>query len=794
MVEVAVVTDGLASLLVAGGGAVHGLGGGFAYGFDGGSATVAGGAPLVCRSLVSTGIEIPGVVSSSVAAEPVSRRESPFCQFPTASSHLGVNSNSVPVPVSSCAAVDGIVPAVPGVVPAIRGAVPGAISRSLAPVPVSRPVLPGRSSSSRSDEATTKSIVGKGKVGPSRSYAAVTVSDMKSDVKLAFVPPVNSNGKKHVVLYPWLPPRSGVCLELGHEPSSCAACRSSAVEVRVPPSSIHRDSQSTAQALAGSILMPHAGVRGTPSPSLGSRSQPLAPRVSEGTEGGGALEGQTPSVVLGDFNVIRTIEEKFGGGSAPRGMREFGQCILRRDMRIFVLGGASLPGQTTSKNKSRISVLTDDSGSRTTDPLKIKECFVDFYQGLLGSTHERRYYGYGSLDSFIRTRLSDTQQEELCRDVTAEEVSAVFKRLRKDKAPGPDGGDVESIDAVRATLSDFHDLSGLAPSLAKSSVFFSVDLALIKVRQPDLKSSRDGSSLTMAEDIHDKSLVLPASLGCEVALGQSMVSVVHSDADCSELMVANLPENHSAASVIFGAPAKRYVGGEELQRTAEGPVDVLSSPHLMVSVPSFPRISRLRDAAAVERGCDDVMDLLPVVSIQSASGDVTSVNFVYPSPRADSVDNVPLMLFGCDVHLVEGGMVSEEGPASVAQGRHRGLRPLMDGGALPVAGEPTSVIGRGGSVPRCRGGPPPEVVVLDNVDREGGDGGGGQLGRTYVHVVLSHRLADASLVVVHLPMTETLSPWRVDGDAERLGILFGGLFPAGSLPFGHVRLLSLDRG
>ncbi|GAB2288098.1 hypothetical protein Dimus_022442, partial [Dionaea muscipula] len=58
--------------------------------------------------------------------------------------------------------------------------------------------------------------------------------------------------------------------------------------------------------------------------------------------------------------------------------------------------------------------------------------------GLLGSPHERRYSGYGSLDSFIRTRLSATQQEELCRDVTAEEVSAVFKSLRKDKAPGPD--------------------------------------------------------------------------------------------------------------------------------------------------------------------------------------------------------------------------------------------------------------------------------------------------------------------------------------------------------------------
>ncbi|GAB2303467.1 hypothetical protein Dimus_037457 [Dionaea muscipula] len=47
---------------------------------------------------------------------------------------------------------------------------------------------------------TAKPVLGNGKVGPSRSYAAVTVSDMKSNVKLSFVPPVISKGKKQVVL------------------------------------------------------------------------------------------------------------------------------------------------------------------------------------------------------------------------------------------------------------------------------------------------------------------------------------------------------------------------------------------------------------------------------------------------------------------------------------------------------------------------------------------------------------------------------------------------------------------
>ncbi|GAB2303330.1 hypothetical protein Dimus_037324 [Dionaea muscipula] len=41
---------------------------------------------------------------------------------------------------------------------------------------------------------------GKGEAGISRSYASVTISDMRSDVKLSYVPPCKTNGKVHVVL------------------------------------------------------------------------------------------------------------------------------------------------------------------------------------------------------------------------------------------------------------------------------------------------------------------------------------------------------------------------------------------------------------------------------------------------------------------------------------------------------------------------------------------------------------------------------------------------------------------
>ncbi|GAB2296341.1 hypothetical protein Dimus_030464 [Dionaea muscipula] len=59
--------------------------------------------------------------------------------------------------------------------------------------------------------------------------------------------------------------------------------------------------------------------------------------------------GETPSVVLGDFNVIRTIEEKSGGGPAPRGMREFGQCILRAGLEDLRFAGCQFTGPTTDE-------------------------------------------------------------------------------------------------------------------------------------------------------------------------------------------------------------------------------------------------------------------------------------------------------------------------------------------------------------------------------------------------------------------------------------------------------------
>ncbi|GAB2273699.1 hypothetical protein Dimus_008480 [Dionaea muscipula] len=293
MMVVDALMGGLGLSSVAGGVAVHGLGGVDAPFFGGGPAFVAGEAPLAGSISSLSGIENP------IAVDPIE--------------------SLVVVQTSTIVAVDPIHRvsmnvSVPAMVPN-SGHLPG-------------PVPAGRNTSTRPAEAAAMPDVRKGKAGPSRSYAAVIVSDMKSNVILSFVPPVNSNGRKHDILcdsdcsvndyhfsltasgsrlafakvcveidaseefiyevpvtlgtssclvrlrYPWLPPRCGVCLAFGHESSSCASCRSSVTEVHVPTTtSLHGDPQPTAHALPRSSLMPPAG-------------------GSERTEVGGDLDGR----------------------------------------------------------------------------------------------------------------------------------------------------------------------------------------------------------------------------------------------------------------------------------------------------------------------------------------------------------------------------------------------------------------------------------------------------------------------------------------------------------------------
>ncbi|GAB2270715.1 hypothetical protein Dimus_005586 [Dionaea muscipula] len=196
-------------------------------------------------------------------------------------------------------------------------------------------------------------------------------------------------------------------------------------------------------------------------------------------------------------------------------------------------------------------------------------------------------------------------------------------------------------------------------------------------------------------------------------------------------MEAESPENRLVASVIISAPAMRFVNGEEVQEIEAGPGAALSPPYPLVNYPSSPRCDELLDVAAEDRGSVAVKGPSPTVSALSDAGGgqelgysldalktgglgnhlaadtvgnsvnpVTSLSYICPSLRADSVDSAAPMLSNNDATLIEGGMVSEEGLVSLAAREALRLSPT-DGRRQPPLSpvEPAVVIMRGGLLP-----------------------------------------------------------------------------------------------
>ncbi|GAB2296278.1 hypothetical protein Dimus_030403 [Dionaea muscipula] len=256
------------------------------------------------------------------------------------------------------------------------------------------------------------------------------------------------------------------------------------------------------------------------------------------------------------------------------------------------------------------------------------------------------------------------------------------------------------------------------------------DLALIEILETDLKASIGGFSLTMAVALPNQSPVLLDARGCEEAFGPSMVYDLLSDGDGSAMMTTDLSEHVLATSVINGASEMRVVDSEELKEITEGPNVALSSPCLMVSVPSSSRFAGLLGVALEDRHCGAVMGLSPAVSAHSDSGGGKATGdgvvgeiigglgeFLVADTGVDSVIPVP--------SLSSGGMVSEEGLASLAA--REALRPPPTNGRRqpplsPV--EPAMVAGRGGLMPVAGDGLPFGGGGMDTVGREGGNGGG----------------------------------------------------------------------
>jgi len=67
------------------------------------------------------------------------------------------------------------------------------------------------------------------------------------------------------------------------------------------------------------------------------------------------------------------------------------------------------------------------------------EEIVRFYKNLLGSSPVHSTSNIDSLRSALPKRLTEAQQSELAREVSASEIREVLFSLKDNKAPGPDG-------------------------------------------------------------------------------------------------------------------------------------------------------------------------------------------------------------------------------------------------------------------------------------------------------------------------------------------------------------------
>jgi hypothetical protein len=91
------------------------------------------------------------------------------------------------------------------------------------------------------------------------------------------------------------------------------------------------------------------------------------------------------------------------------------------------------------RNKGRITSLILPNGNLSHDPEVIRDTFVDFYNGLLGTPHSTLYSGTSRVDQLVVSKLSDAQSNAMITEVTNQEIKETFMSLNPNKAPGPDG-------------------------------------------------------------------------------------------------------------------------------------------------------------------------------------------------------------------------------------------------------------------------------------------------------------------------------------------------------------------
>ncbi|XP_022019347.1 uncharacterized protein LOC110919383 [Helianthus annuus] len=130
---------------------------------------------------------------------------------------------------------------------------------------------------------------------------------------------------------------------------------------------------------------------------------------------------------------------------------------------------------------------------------------VEHYSNFFGSEVETPVHP--TPDLFVQ-RLSDAKAQNMVRQVSDAEIKAAMFSISGNKAPGPDGytsiffkrswdivgqeGDPKSVRVIMGALNSFKNMSGLVPSMLKSTVFFGNVVDSVKARILDIMPFEEG--------------------------------------------------------------------------------------------------------------------------------------------------------------------------------------------------------------------------------------------------------------------------------------------------------------
>nr|GEV31949.1 RNA-directed DNA polymerase, eukaryota [Tanacetum cinerariifolium] len=146
------------------------------------------------------------------------------------------------------------------------------------------------------------------------------------------------------------------------------------------------------------------------------------------------------TVILGDFNEVRSIDERRGSCFNPSSARVFDHFISSSGLVDVKLEGYGFTWSHPSGSKmSKLDrfLVSDvfDNGLWYTDPGKVKEAFFNHFEARFKKPVAHRFM----LNIPFNKWLSDMQYIDLEKNVSRDEIRLAVWNCGENKSPGPDG-------------------------------------------------------------------------------------------------------------------------------------------------------------------------------------------------------------------------------------------------------------------------------------------------------------------------------------------------------------------